>query len=54
MLAQTVRRMGLAAGLSMLLATAPAVDGRESGAIRGFIAAAIADQFIFKFGQPLR
>lgn len=43
MLAQIVRRIGLAARLTLLLASAPAVGARESGAIPAYIAAAIAD-----------
>lgn len=43
MLAQTVRRIGLAVGFSMLLATAPAVDARGNGPMPTYIAAAIAD-----------
>jgi predicted methyltransferase len=43
MLVQTVRRIGLAVGLSVLIAAAPAVDARGSGAIPAYIAATLAD-----------
>ena len=43
MLVQTVRRLGLAAGLSVLIAAAPAVDARGSGETPAYIVAAIAD-----------
>jgi predicted methyltransferase len=43
MLVQTVRRIGLAVGLSVLIAAAPAVDARGSGAIPAYIAATLVD-----------
>jgi len=43
MLVQTVRRLGLAAGVSVLIAIAPAVDARGSDETPAYIVAAIAD-----------
>jgi predicted methyltransferase len=43
MLVQNVRRIGLAAGLSLLIAAAPAVDAHGSGAIPVYVTTAIAD-----------
>ena len=43
MVVQTVRRLGLAAGISVLIAIAPAVDARGSGETPAHIVAAIAD-----------
>jgi predicted methyltransferase len=43
MLAQIVRRIGLAAGLSVLIAAGSAVDARGGGAVPAYVAAAIAD-----------
>ena len=43
MLVQNVRRIGLGAGLSLLIAAAPAVDAHGSGAIPVYVTTAIAD-----------